>query len=487
MVATIVIIGGGIAATSCLEALVHEFCPDSPKYKSILLISASRLLKRAVNYNLRGRNLESFDVTEIDMHDLSDFKCPKELDLNFVLGHVKCVNTANKTVAVNCDEPNDKEYRFDILSICTGSSPNDLNVVGYDNPNLKERLITIRDTTSVETLKQKLASCRRIALIGNGGISLELAYRISNCEKIWIVRDEFIGHPFLDSEASKFVIGTFNVKSLHDDHGKQPRFKSSDSHGFKTYGPALGPYWLQQQDLRGVQQPVENLKMVYQREIEQINVNEQHDWPLCLTLTGGQKIECDFLVSAIGVLPNTLLTHGDKLETSANDGGIIIDEQMRTSLCDIYAAGDVVSCERWPKNTLWFQMRLWTQARQMGHYCGRSIASHLNKTDPSIYFNFDCFTHSTSFFGKKIVLLGRYNLQNEPKDELKNIEIQVRVKADQDYVKLVIREDRVIGAILVGDSGLDETIENLIYDQIDIGPFKHQLLDETVDIDDFFD
>jgi NAD(P)H-nitrite reductase large subunit len=481
---SIVIVGGGIAATTCLDTLVRDYCLDNARYSSITLISTSRLLKKAVNYELKGRNIETFDVTEVGIQDISNsIMVPEGLKVNFTLGYAKYINTVNKTVIVNRDELVE-EHHYDILSICIGSSPKVLNVIGAEESIVKERLITIRDTDSVEALKLKLSSCRRVAIVGNGGISLELIYTITNCEKIWIVRDEFIGHPFLDSEASRFLINSIQKIESRESRSEMPQFRPSKLGDKATHGPALGPYWLQQQDLIGTHGS-DDLKIIFNNNVDRIVGVEHDDWPLKLFLSDGQIIQCDLVVSAIGVLPNTINTFGDKLRTSEVDGGILIDEQMRSSICNVYAAGDVVSCEEWRSNTLWFQMRLWTQARQMGQYCARCITAHLAKADPTIYFNFDCFTHSTKFFGVKVLLLGHYNLQSE--DERRNIEVLVRIRENQDYTKLVIKEDRVIGAILVGETGLDETIENLIHDQIEIGSIKHQILDDTVDIDDYFD
>lgn len=44
-------------------------------------------------------------------------------------------------------------------------------------------------------------------------------------------------------------------------------------------------------------------------------------------------------------------------------------------------------------------MRLWTQARQMGAYCGRAMVLGNNL---SLDFCFEMFTHVTSFFGFKV-------------------------------------------------------------------------------------
>jgi hypothetical protein len=43
------------------------------------------------------------------------------------------------------------------------------------------------------------------------------------------------------------------------------------------------------------------------------------------------------------------------------------------------------------------------------------------------------------------------------------------------------------GAILIGDTDLEETFENLILNQLDLQDFGVDLLDPNIDIDDFFD
>ena len=52
---------------------------------------------------------------------------------------------------------------------------------------------------------------------------------------------------------------------------------------------------------------------------------------------------------------------------------------------------------------------------------------------------------------------------------------------------MVIKDGRMHGAILIGETDLEETFENLILNQIDISAFKDDLLDPNIDIEDFFD
>lgn len=58
-------------------------------------------------------------------------------------------------------------YYYEKLCICTGGMP---KVIDSKNPFV----IGIRDTSSVDELRKRLSNARRVAVIGNGGIALEL-------------------------------------------------------------------------------------------------------------------------------------------------------------------------------------------------------------------------------------------------------------------------------------------------------------------------
>ena len=54
-----------------------------------------------------------------------------------------------------------------------------------------------------------------------------------------------------------------------------------------------------------------------------------------------------------------------------------------------------------------------------------------------------------------------------------------------EYIKLVMREGRLLGAVLIGETDLEETFENLILNQMDLSHLN--LLEPSVDLEDFFD
>ena len=81
------------------------------------------------------------------------------------------------------------------------------------------------------------------------------------------------------------------------------------------------------------------------------------------------------------------------------------------------------------------------------------------------------------------MLLGRYNGQGLGSD----YELLLRCTPGVEYVKLVMQCGRVVGALFVGETDLEETFENLILNQMDLSAFGESLLDPCVEIEDYFD
>lgn len=55
------------------------------------------------------------------------------------------------------------------------------------------------------------------------------------------------------------------------------------------------------------------------------------------------------------------------------------------------------------------------------------------------------------------------------------------------HTQVVLENGKVMGAMLIGDTGLEETFENLILNGTDVTSFGSELLSVDVDIEDFFD
>lgn len=83
----------------------------------------------------------------------------------------------------------------------------------------------------------------------------------------------------------------------------------------------------------------------------------------------------------------------------------------------------------------------------------------------------------------QVVLLGKYNAQGLGSDH----ELMLRCTRGQEYVKVVMQNGRMMGAVLIGETDLEETFENLILNQMDLSSYGEDLLDPDIDIEDYFD
>lgn len=123
---------------------------------------------------------------------------------------------------------------------------------------------------------------------------------------------------------------------------------------------------------------------------------------------------------------------------------------------------------------------------QTGSYAAYCVASNYKlELDPLFHFNFDVFAHVTKFFGYKVVLLGLFNGQKL--DD--KYEALYRVSGAEEYVKVLLQDGRMKGAVLIGQPATDlaETFENLIFNQIDLSRYGADLLNPGVDVEDYFD
>jgi len=116
----------------------------------------------------------------------------------------------------------------------------------------------------------------------------------------------------------------------------------------------------------------------------------------------------------------------------------------------------------------------------MGQYAAQCM---IDTTKKELDFCFEAFAHATRFFGFKVILLGLFNGQTLGTDYT----ALVRVTKGNEYIKVVTQEGRVKGAVLVGETDLEETLENLMINQMDISFLGEDLLNPDVDIEDYFD
>ena len=460
---TFLIIGGGIAGVSCLETISFL----SPNEK-IILVTESSLIKSVKNLVQLGKYIQQFDVAEMEACEMT-----KE-NVQVITDELKTIWSKNKVIETSSGA----RIHYKYLCICTGARP---KLIESD---VEEFVLGIRDTDSVKEFQKRLKNAKKFVLIGNGGIASETAYEISNIEIDWVIKDKHISSTFIDPGAAKFFESRLlnkNASKAEQTVVKRMRY-TEESLKENKKGAALGPDWHRLIDMSGASSNnPDNVRIHFGVEMKRVSRNVEGDHPITVELTDGSLIQSDFIVSATGVYPYVSF-ECDKSFKTDTEGGIWIDELMRTSIDSIYAAGDVVYAG-WEHSKFWHQMKLWTQARQMGMMAGKSMVAQHQNEEIHQDFCFELFTHVTKLYGYQVVLLGKFNGQGLGDD----YELLFRITPDKEYIKFVLKDGRLVGALLIGETGLEETCENLILNQIDLTPFGDDILNPNIDIEDYFD
>jgi 3-phenylpropionate/trans-cinnamate dioxygenase ferredoxin reductase subunit len=114
-------------------------------------------------------------------------------------------------------------------------------------------------------------------------------------------------------------------------------------------------------------------------------------------LSSGETLEVDMVVMGVGIRLNTELAQSAGLALTER-GEVIVDEYLRTSDPDIYAAGDIAA---WPDPTFEKRLRVehWDVARRQGLRAGRNMAGEEKPYTALPYFFSDMFDMSFEVWG----------------------------------------------------------------------------------------
>ncbi|KHJ84909.1 pyridine nucleotide-disulfide oxidoreductase, partial [Oesophagostomum dentatum] len=346
-----------------------------------------------------GQFTEQFDVNEDEI--VSD-----DPRLIFIQAEVNGWDYKKKELYLS---NNTEPLKYDRLCIATGANP----LAPFSNA----KILTIRDTESAEELQRRLKDAKHVAVVGNGGIATEVVFEMRGLAITWIIRDESISSVFFNPSIAEFLLkrlkegrkeGAKNAGIL-----RRLRYAVDDSSGndsaHKAAGCALGPDWI---STISFEESSKERAVDVIRNAEVVGVKDE-EAGLTLQLSNNTTVQCDFAIWATGVVPAVKIwkENCDELNISPVDGGIVVDDALRTSIPDVYACGDVCTPTWSQPSEFWKQIRLWTQARQMGDYCARSMMAN---GDIETDICFELFTHTTTFFGYKVVFLGDFKGEHQP-------------------------------------------------------------------------
>lgn len=296
--------------------------------------------------------------------------------------------------------------RYDRLLIATGSDP-------IVPPVLKEAgALGFHVMDDCITLERQLTGTKRVALVGAGLVAMECAAALSTRghEVTVIAPRERVLRSAFDQEASERIVDLFTASRVR-------------------------------------------VNMRWGEAVEA----ERNGSATRVRFSGGNEIEADIILACLGVKPRTALVEGSGIEV---DEGITVDSRMRTTLPDVYAAGDCVEASDFLTGRRRVNPIL-PSASDQGKVAGANMAGGSVEYEGSLPMN------AFNFFDHLALSIGKVGAASD------DVVIERR---NGSYGRLVFTGDTLVGASFIDADVEAGVIRHLIRKKIPIGTYREDLL-----------
>lgn len=392
-----VIIGTGAAGITAADE-IRKLEKDA----ELLMVSVdSQVHSRCMlhKYLSHERTAEELDFTEENFFE--------KKRITVVNGNVVSVNTEAKTVLLESGE----QIAYDKLLIATGAQS---CIPPVGDLRKADNVSGLRNLSDAQKIDDMTKNLEHILVIGSGLVGLDAAYGLlERGKKITVVEMAPQILPVqLDANAAKAY------QDLFEKAGVEFRL------GRKVQETVCGA-----------------------------------DGNICgVVLDSGERIDCDFVITATGVRPAIGFLEGSGITC---ERGIQVDGRMETSVKDVYAAGDVSGLSGiWPNA----MKQGWTAARNM---CGG------NET----YTDTFAGKNTINFFGLVTLCLGAIVPQEG--DEV------VAEEDSKNYRRAILRDGKLCGILLQGDISNSGIWQYIIKEQIHVGSIGKNIF--KLSFADFYD
>jgi NAD(P)H-nitrite reductase large subunit len=404
----ILIIGAGGSGISALET-IRRFDKDVP----LTVVSA----ERTVPYSLCA--LPSFLEGELPHKSLprvdKDFFKKNRIEV-FQGSSVKNILIKDKTLILQ----NGKSIKYEKLLIATGSIPVIPRIEGIDKAGVFS-LSTIAGSREIISYIRKYKAKKAI-IIGAGFTGIETALSLNELGIKTIVVEMLprILARILDEDMTEPVEHALLTKGIEIKLGEEV-IKIS---GSKT--------------VSGIQ------------------------------FKKGSSITCDLLIVSIGVKPNINFLSGSNITTNR---GIIVNENMRTNIENIYAAGDAVETKDFISGKPALSA-IWPNAVEQGRIAALNMINISTAYEGAVSIN------ALNLDGISVTGMGQ-TIEEAKKQEAKGIE-EIKYENRQSIRKLILRDNRVIGFQCVGPFRNLGLIWSYITKRTDVSTIKHHLFKDNL-------
>ena len=405
MTASYVVIGDGIAGSSAAETLREE-APDAEI--TVITEEGEALYNRIlIKEYAKGKLPEA----PISIHDESWY-ADRDIDLrlNTVVTNI---DPEDHTVSTHEGET----IGYDKLLVATGGTPTQLPVDNSDADGI-HHFWTFQDARNI---REHIEAADSATIVGAGllGIDIAAICGAQAVEADYLMRGDCWWRYALTEEGAEI---------MHDamrERGVTPVFQSGVDH-FET------------DDEGHVEATID---------------------------PNGERFESDFVGIAIGLNFNIELLQDLDIE---QDDGVVVDEYMRTSLDDVFAAGDLT---RYYDTILgeYAQNGSWGSAKEQG-----TIAAK-NMIEPER----DAFrwvsSYSITHFDFPFLSFGHPTIGDE---------YVSKAYDDNEWRRVAIKDGKIVGGVLIGDLAPQSGYKELMREEIPVGDQTEALLNEEFEADD---
>jgi 3-phenylpropionate/trans-cinnamate dioxygenase ferredoxin reductase subunit len=255
---------------------------------------------------------------------------------------VTSLDPASRTVITT----NGDQLRYDKLLLATGSKPRHLDVPGAD----LDGVYYLRNVEDSDRLKIKFAEAKQVVIIGAGWIGLETAAaaRAAGLDVTLLVSGDLPLEHVLGPEVAPIF------DELHRSHGVDLRYRTTA-----------------------------------------VELTGSHETVTGIMLSDGSRIDADMIIVGVGVAPRTELAAAAGLKI---DNGIVVDEHLRTSDPDIFAAGDIAQTYS-PRLGRHIRVEHWANARRQGAVAAKAMLGQDAVDVRPSYFFTDQYDLSMEYTG----------------------------------------------------------------------------------------
>ncbi len=307
----------------------------------------------------------------------------RQLEVRALVGQ-RVVELDPKAARVRTDRG--EQVAYDRLLIASGARPRTVEAPGHELAGI----FCLRTQAQVQAMRARLPGVKRAVVLGGGLVGFKAAYALLR----------------------QGIAVTMLIRSPH------PLSQQVDPEAGALIRRELERHGLE------VRVGVEVTAFLGREAVEAVELSD------------GERLACQMVVVGKGVRPALEFLPPEAVQT---DGGILVDQHLRTSLEGVYAAGDVAQAHDLVRGRPWVNA-IWPVAAEQGRIAGANLAGR-----PVVY---------RGSLGRNVIRIFTLDLMtagmvNPPPDGGHQVFTHHDPRRGT-YRRLVLHRQRLVGMVLLG-------------------------------------